>query len=101
MVVLALAVVVIAAPSALALGNVPDTTWRTNGPVRAMTRIGDTIYLGGKFTALVSPSGQKITVSNLAAIDSQTGTPVETWKPTTDGVVWTLDNDGTRVIAGG
>jgi Domain of unknown function (DUF5122) beta-propeller len=100
-VVLGLGVTVIVAPSAFALGNLPDTTWRTNGPVRAMTRIGNTIYMGGNFTALVSPSGQKITVSNFAAIDAQTGEPITTWKPTADGVVWTLDNDGARVIAGG
>src|SRR5829696_6493434 len=101
MVVLALAVVVIAAPSALALDNVPDSTWRTNGPVRAMTRIGNTIYLGGKFTVLVGPNGQRIAVSNLAAVDSESGRPVKTWKPTADDVVWSLANDGGRVIAGG
>ena len=100
-VLLAFAVVVIAAPSAFALSDHPDRTWRTNGPVRAMTRIGDTIYLGGQFTRLVSPSGRRIAVSNLAAIDSQTGKPVRTWKPRADGVVWTLGNDGARVIAGG
>ena len=45
------------APAAFALSTTPDSTWQTNGKVYAMVRVGNTIYIGGKFTRVVSPDG--------------------------------------------
>ena len=35
-----------------ALPITPDLTWGTNGKVNTILRVGNTIYLGGDFTAL-------------------------------------------------
>jgi len=65
------------APSAFALSTTADSTWQTNGRVYAMVRVGNTIYIGGKFTRVVSPDGlSKVAAKNLAALDMTTGAPV-------------------------
>ena len=51
-------IVTTAAPASAAISEHPDAgTWGTNGRVRAVLRAGGVTYLGGKFTALVSPDG--------------------------------------------
>jgi hypothetical protein len=68
----------VVAPSARAL--VPTTfdtnMWGANGRVRAIVQTPNAIYLAGKFTALVSPTGQTMARQNLAAIDPVTGAPL-------------------------
>src|SRR5690242_10615922 len=63
-----------------ALSNVPDSTWMTNGPIRAIVQYGNIVWIAGQFTELrQNPPGQGgsvISVSNLAAIDATTGAPV-------------------------
>lgn len=98
--VLALLVSLLVPASALALSNVPDSTWMTNGRVRAITRIGDTIYIGGKFSRLVSRSGAVLSRKNLAAINTNTGKPTG-WHPIADDQVFALAADGDRVLVGG
>jgi hypothetical protein len=63
-----------------ALPNIADTSWMTNGNVRAVVQYGNIIWLGGEFTELrerrPGQGGQVISVNNLAAIDVTTGAPV-------------------------
>ena len=40
----------VCSPAAGAISSTPDRTYVTNGPVRAVVRAGDTIYIGGDFT---------------------------------------------------
>ncbi|MBI3647499.1 MAG: hypothetical protein HY240_01860 [Actinobacteria bacterium] len=70
---------------ALALPAIkPDSTWMTNGPIRAVVEIGQVVYVGGQFTALCQVAGgvgacgagDTIAVDNLAAIDATTGQPL-------------------------
>jgi hypothetical protein len=79
---LCLGLVVVAVPSsAWALpSETPDDTWQVNGPVRAIARYGDTIFIGGDFTRLrqrpmgvQDPNARR--VSNLAALNANTGAP--------------------------
>jgi hypothetical protein len=52
----------------------------TNGPIRAIVQYGNIVWLGGQFTELrqnpPGQGGQVIPVSNLAAIDVNSGAPV-------------------------
>jgi hypothetical protein len=63
-----------------ALPNLPDTSWMTNGNVRAIVQYGNIIWLGGEFSELreraPGQGGQVISVNNLAALDVITGAPV-------------------------
>ncbi len=103
-VVAALAVAGLGATPAAALPTTtPGGTWSTNGVVWDMVRIGDTIYLGGEFTQVVSPDGaQTLPRANLAAISVSTGRPLA-WAPAADGAVLALESsaDGSRVYVGG
>jgi hypothetical protein len=37
-------------PALATLSDLPDSTWMANGPVHAVIREGNTIYIGGEFT---------------------------------------------------
>lgn len=103
--------VVLSAQPALALTVAPDTTWRTNGKVYALARFGDTLYLGGKFSRVVSPDGtQEITARNVAAFDMATGTPISSFSAavtntTATGAPWVraldVSPDGSTLFIGG
>ena len=62
-----------------ALRERPDRTWMTNGKVFALVQAGNMLILGGRFTELLAPRGSAeapIAVSNLAALDIETGRPL-------------------------
>ena len=88
--VMAAVAAVAVAPSAhaeLGLRPTPDQTWMTNGNVYAQALSADkkTLYIGGKFTQLrknpVGQGGKVFKVSNVAALDVATGTPIRKWHP--------------------
>jgi uncharacterized repeat protein (TIGR01451 family) len=81
---------------------VPDDTWGANDQVTTVLRVGGTIYLGGRFTALQSDADQLVTRNHLAAIDAATGQPTS-FDPNVDGEVFDLAEspDGTRLFAAG
>ncbi|MGZ4431095.1 MAG: hypothetical protein ACXVYV_05545, partial [Gaiellales bacterium] len=68
----------LAAAPAFALSETADNgTWSTNGKVFALARLGNTLFIGGKFTKLTSADGtQSVAAANLAAIDMTTGAAI-------------------------
>ncbi len=92
------------------LSNTPDPTWMTDGPVYALTHIGNTVYLGGRFSQVrqkpLKQGGPFVNVDDLAGVDATTGAPVEpTWDPSFNltGTVYALapSPDGSMIYVGG
>ena len=102
---LALSGLVLAAlPASADFGKAPDATVGANDRVSAIVRVGDRIYLGGRFTAITTKDGQSIPRNGLAAIDANTGEVVADWNPNAaDGTVraMALSADGKRLYVGG
>ena len=77
------AVVVLAAAPASALALTPaadEGMWQTDGKVYAMTQVGNTLFIGGKFTQVMSADRTTVQpAENIAAIDVTTGAPVPGW----------------------
>jgi hypothetical protein len=67
------------------------------GIVYAIAQVGDRTYIGGSFASV---AGQPR--ANVAAIRAD-GTLDETWKPSTDGIVYALaaSSDGSKIFMGG
>jgi outer membrane protein assembly factor BamB len=81
-----------------------DSTYQTNGRVEAIVAIGDTIYIGGKFTAVRPPglNTTPVTRNHLAAVSMSTGALLP-WNPSADKEVMALSAslDGTALFIGG
>jgi hypothetical protein len=78
---LGLGVVLVSVPAMALPSEDPDDTWQTNGPVRDIIKVGETIFIGGQFTQLREnpvgqAGGQVIAVNNFAALDAATGSPL-------------------------
>ena len=111
LVVAALTAAALLAPaSASALSEQADAgTWGAHGRVLAMVRLGNTMFIGGRFDRIQSPDGKtRIAADNLAAIDLTTGQPVPgftggvgltTGKPQVDSLA--VSTDGSRLLVGG
>ena len=83
--------------------NTPIPGWQTNGRVKDIVRVGDTVYIAGQFTQIRSNDGSQTLVRNrLAAFDALTGTPLN-WNPNANGNVEAIaaSPDGTIIYAGG
>jgi trimeric autotransporter adhesin len=85
------------------LSQVADSTYQTNGRVNTILPIGDTIYIGGRFTS-VRPAGGGASVArnHLAAFDRVSGALLS-WNPNADKEVLSLTAslDGTAIYVGG
>ncbi len=101
---------ILGASPALALTETPDDTYMTNGKVYATALSGDgnILYIGGEFTKVTEnppgESGIDRTVSNLAAINVETGAAIRTWRPEVtgdDAVVRSLAVKNGKVFIGG
>ena len=97
---------ILGASPALALSETPDNTYMTNGRVFASALSGDgkVLYIGGKFTEVRQRSGVSRKVSNLAAINVNTGAAISTWRPKVSGkdaVVRSLAVKNGKVYIGG
>ncbi len=79
-----------------------EQTWQTNDRVIAIERVGNVVYLGGKFTQVRDHSGTTATRNRLAAFDALTGNLLP-WNPNANGVVWSLDSsaDGSTIYVSG
>ena len=76
-------------------------TWGATGAVKAQLIVGNTLYIGGSFTSVISPDGTTTASRmHLAAIDLTTGALLP-WAPSTNGSVEALATDGSNVFAGG
>lgn len=73
-----------------------------DGAVKALLKIGGTVYVGGRFGEVQAASGgPKLKRRNLMAFDESTGA-VLPWAPNPDNEVWTLVEAPDRtVVAGG
>lgn len=92
------------ASPALAIDDHPDLTWRTDGIVFAVERIGDRVYLGGDFTQLESSTGsESVSRQNLAALDARTGAPIWDFDPSPNQRVYDIEPsaDGRTLYIGG
>jgi len=80
-----------------------DTFAVTDISVAAIAEIGETIYIGGKFTQVEAAADlQRSDQRFLAAFDRTTGAWIDTFRPTLDGNVWDLKStDDGRLIVGG
>ena len=75
----------------------------TDISVAAIAEIGDTMYIGGKFTQVETAADlQRYDQRFLAAFDRTTGVWIDTFRPTIDGNVWDLKatDDGRLIVAG-
>ena len=86
-----------AAPAYAQLAPAPDSSWHTNGAVKAITELNGVVYLAGSFTSVSDSTGQTVHRSNLAAIDLSTG-QVTSWNPDADGRVLAITTNGTDTI---
>jgi concanavalin A-like lectin/glucanase superfamily protein len=88
---------------ALKLPNfLPEETWQTNDRVTTIQRVGNVVYLGGKFTQVMDHSGTTAARNRLAAFDALTGNLLP-WNPNANGVIWSLDAsaDGQTIYVSG
>jgi hypothetical protein len=79
----------------------PARTWSVNGQVLSILPVGDRVYVGGTFTAVVDTSGISYPVSNLAVFDRSTGAADLSFDADPSGTVTTLATDGSNLYIGG
>lgn len=82
------------------LSNTSDSVPQTNGRVNTIAVSGDTVYIGGSFTEVITQSGVAVARSRLAAINANTGR-LTSWAPQVNRPVSALAVGGGRVYAGG
>lgn len=107
--IMALSMIISNAGSASAAlpSTTPDDTLGTNGKVREIVQVGNVLWVGGKFTALVDDRGNVVEggLNNLAALDATTGGVAQGVNvPDLTGsnpIVFDLSTDGTQVYAAG
>lgn len=82
----------------------PSPSWQTNGRVNAIAIVGNTAYIGGKFTS-VRPAGDplgtgEVARNHVAAFDLSTGALLS-WNPNASGTVQAIAVNGSTVYLGG
>jgi hypothetical protein len=89
------------APASATIHSTPERgVWGTNGRVWAIRQIGKVVYLGGDFTAAVSPSGQHVARAHLMAVSADSGR-LMSWNPGANGVVYAMAVFRGSLIVGG
>ncbi len=101
-------------PAGAELASLPTTEWGVTGlqtgtetdnidaPVFDMVRIGNVLYVGGRFTE-VTNGATTVAQPSLAAFDATTGEWISTFTPSLNGAVYALEAspDGSRLFVGG
>jgi outer membrane protein assembly factor BamB len=103
----------LATPASTSVATDAAVTWGTGnsdstgaGRVRAIAEVGDVVYVGGSYRALIPPDTETTQSrqrrNHLAAFDVATGVPTA-WNPTADGPVRALvvSADRRRLYVGG
>lgn len=91
-----------AGAATLGFPNVPVAADRTDGVGWSTLVVGSTVYVGGTFTTVRSPSGAVVgTRANLAAFDATTGRLRTGFRADTNDQVTDLASDGTNLYAVG
>src|SRR4051812_36288825 len=93
--------VLAATPSWAAAGGNALSTWGANDEVTAMVTAGGKTIIGGRFTAVIDPSGSSFPAAHLAVIDSNTGVVDLTWQGNADDDVNSLAVLGNTLFVGG
>ena len=95
-------------PNPAGISRLADNRWWTNGDIRSMVQVGDTLFIGGTFTKVTQAvpnqsGGKSVPVQNLAAIDVEKGSPISSWHPAVNGMVWALEisPSGDQLFVGG
>ena len=82
----------------------PAATWQTNGRVNAIAVSGNTVYIGGQFTAVRPPGAAAgsgdVTRNHAAALNLKTGALLP-WNPNVNNTVRAIRVSGTTVYLGG
>jgi chitodextrinase len=91
-----------ASPAYVSYSPTPLLGWSTNGIVRTVLVVGDTVYAGGEFTQVRGPGGSPVVNrARLAAWDARTGELRTGFSADASARVQTLASDGTRLFVGG
>jgi len=100
--VIALAAAIVAGEAGAGVRSVPDSTWQTDGRVRAIDYSGGVVYIGGSFTHVRPPGGTsgQVVRNHVAAFDAATGSLLP-WNPNANGAVRALVVAGSTVYIGG
>lgn len=98
--VLALMSCVLPSAAAGSIRPQPLVTWQANGRVSTIAVSSGIAYLGGQFTAMISPGGRVVARHHLAAVAISSGRLLR-WNPTANGDVNVLRVAGGTVYAGG
>ena len=88
-----------ASPAYAAIPSMPRSGASFNGPVRAVAYMGDTVYVGGDFTAAFV-NGKRSYRDHIAAVDARTGA-LRDFAPVLDGNVYALAVSGSQLYVGG
>ncbi|HMJ75111.1 MAG TPA: hypothetical protein VK507_04015, partial [Iamia sp.] len=95
----------VAAPHATQVNALPNaaTPHATNGSVRTVAVVGDTVFMGGDFTAAANPNGTPVARSWILAFDKATGVIRTGWAPQLDAMVHSIvpAADGQSIYVGG
>jgi len=83
------------------ISDTPAQTWGVNGRVMTILPVGDQVFLGGSFTAVVDPAGTTYPAANLAVISASTGAADLSWQGGTDGIVNGLAHLNGQLFVGG
>ena len=75
-------------PAAAVVSASPDPTWQTNGRVEAVAYLGNTVYVGGSFTAVRDPAGGSVQArSRPAAFNASSPHQLLPWNPGANGAL--------------
>lgn len=92
---------VAATTQARVVESTPTPAWQVNGRVLAVKIVGDRVFVGGKFTAALGPSGERVPRRNLAAFSMRTGALLSGWQADAGAPVRVIERAGRFIVVGG